>query len=167
MLVWTDQSGPTDHFLHGFHGEVVGNSPRVQYTSKYLWGLVGNIVVIGNQSGRELSVSMWISNPLWETAPALYNWIAGTLETLPGQFGYLTLDVDAQGYWPVSQQQVFNDLLFVGYDFVPFPGQDTPSPIKDEAGTLYRTGAYAGKLTWLIGANLRFLQTVPGRNITP
>ena len=164
MLTWIDATGP-QIVLPGFHGEVVAPSPKVQLASKYLWGLKGNVTIIGQQTTRELTVNLWLNDPTWTDVKNLYDFLAGTLELLVGAYGSLNLTNDTEGYWPTHQYQTFSNLLFAGYENVPFPGQEFPTAVKDEAGTLYRSGQYAGNLTWLQNLSLLFLQTLPGRTV--
>lgn len=168
MIVF-DENLTGDYELYGFHGEIQVPSPNVPMSSKYLWGLKGNVVIVGNQATRELSVHLWLSNPTWSDVNDPYDFLDQTVDPLVGLYGTLRTEnnavEDPDGYFPVHQAQTFENCIFTRYEMLPFPGQDQAGAIYDEAGSLYIGGSHAGDQSWLLNMQLYFLQTIPDRTV--
>lgn len=164
MLTWTTVDlVPNANVIPGPHGEAVHTSPQLQLAQKYLWGLKGNAVILGKQTTQQLTVNIWLNDSIWEQLSDLYTYVTDYLDTFVGTFGRLDFTNDVNGYWPVVQPQYFADLIFLPYTLDTFRGQDTATPLQDQAGCLYTSGPGAGNKTWAQAMTLNFQQTIPGR----
>lgn len=164
MLIW-NVSG--DQIIPGFHEELVATNPEVPTSSKYLWGLRGNVLVIGRQAKRAVSVKIWLSDPSWLTDKDFYTGVTTYLENNVGSYGTLRTAADGvHGVWEPGVLQTFQYMLFAGYENLPFAGQEVWGPVKDEAACLYAKSIVAlerDNQTYAAAFRLNFIQTVPDR----
>jgi hypothetical protein len=163
MLTFHVDSLSLDFTIPGPHEEVQVVSPSVPKKQTHFWGVVGTSVIVSQRAARMLTVGMWLNDPSWLSSGDLYGHLEQMDSTLVGQIGALRVHDDTNGYWPANQDQTFYDVLFDSYLPLPLAGQPSPSPVRDLAGSLYRSGAQAGAKSWLLRMQLNFLQALPGR----
>ena len=166
MLTFHVDATGLDVVIPGPHEDLVVAAPAVPKKVTHFFGVIGTSVIVGQPSLRELLVDMWLSDPQFTDIADLYTELGNLDANLVGQTGHLIVSDDAYGYWPANQNTIFYDVLLDGYTPLPLAGQRTPSPVRDTAGSLYRSGTHAGVKSWFLRLQLRFLQALPGRVVT-
>jgi hypothetical protein len=110
----------------------------------FSWGQNGQVQIYGGQSGRDLYISCWIHHPEIQTLAMLDSNLLA-MDKRTGEFGRLTITVNGE----VLKRE---NCRFLGFERVPFPGQEDAGGIPVIGPNTATYGAYH------IAGNLHFRQ---------
>jgi hypothetical protein len=140
--------------IPGSTGQIAYGSPEQQLYRVKFYGLQGEVEIFGEAGGR----SVFIPHILHNRFTAYRDLIRArdNLDNLCGQNGRLFY---SSGSGSALQQTSFSDTTLERWEMLAMPGQDSPGPLQDIAGTLFNDSGI-GDGGWFLPVVLHFRQLV-------
>ena len=115
----------------GLHGRVIEEMPEIRQVESNFFGLNGTSIILGGFGARNLSCELWLFNNFADFLDI--NIELNTIDKLVGKFGDLRVTNPADA---PDSHKLYKDVVFLGFERQPFPGQEQAVPIPDAAGTV-------------------------------